>query len=222
MFEGFNSFTIQYFTELERNNSKIFFRENMDLFNEGIKEPLEQLYYELSNFIMSYDPDLTTEKRRCISSPYNDARFCTGKPIKEYFYIRFRISQSLQNKNNILGLFFDASKSRYKYGINIYNLNTHGMSLVRNAILDDRNKAEKLIRRTNKIEGMQVYGTEYLKDHYLEESDVLKTWLNKKNICFMHCADINNIFFDRQLYNIIVNDFIKLKGVYFFLKKALS
>ena len=97
----------------------------MDLFNEGIKEPLEQLYYELSNFIMSYDPDLTTEKRRCMSSPYNDARFCTGKPIKEYFYIRFRISQSLQNKNNILGLFFDASKSRYKYGINIYNLNTH-------------------------------------------------------------------------------------------------
>lgn len=88
----------------------------MDLFNEGIKEPLEQLYYELSNFIMSYDPDLTTEKRRCISSPYNDARFCTGKPIKEYFYIRFRISQSLQNKNNILGLFLMHQKADINTG----------------------------------------------------------------------------------------------------------
>ena len=119
--EGFNLFVKEVLqADIKFSDNFVVEREkeNMDLFNEGIKEPLEQLYYELSNFIMSYDPDLTTEKRRCISSPYNDARFCTGKPIKEYFYIRFRISQSLQNKNNILGLFFDASKSRYKYGIN--------------------------------------------------------------------------------------------------------
>ncbi len=90
MFQGFNESTIRYYEAIRKENSKEVHNENKQEFLEGVKYPLEDLYFELFNYFSRFDSDLLSDKRRCISSAYNDARFCREAPIKEYFYIRFK------------------------------------------------------------------------------------------------------------------------------------
>lgn len=50
MFEGFNDSTIKYFELMEQQNDKDVFKRNQLLYEEGIKIPCEQLFYELAVF----------------------------------------------------------------------------------------------------------------------------------------------------------------------------
>ena len=159
MFEGFNESTIRYYQAIGRNNCKNTHQENEMLYLEGVKYPLEELYYELYGYFSKVDSDLLSNKRRCISSAYNDARFCSDAPIKEYFYIRFRLDTV--NKKNALGFFFDASLTGYKFGLNIYNLDTRGMEKIRDYILDNKHYAKEVIEKFNKAGLLEVRGEKY-------------------------------------------------------------
>ncbi|MDE7340389.1 MAG: hypothetical protein K2N80_07480 [Lachnospiraceae bacterium] len=61
----------------EKDNCKRTHQENAGLYLDGVKYPLEELYYELYSYFSKIDSDLLSNKRRCISSAYNDARFCS-------------------------------------------------------------------------------------------------------------------------------------------------
>ena len=104
MFQGFNESTIKYYKAIRKENCKKVYLENQQLYLEGVKIPLDELYFELYNYFNGVDRDLLSNRRRCISSAYNDARFCCGTPIKEYFYIRFKLSKV--NKKKRIGSFF--------------------------------------------------------------------------------------------------------------------
>ncbi len=220
MFDGFNGSTIKYFELMERKNDKQSFKENELLFMEGIQQPLEELFYELSNFFSNMDFDLSINKRRCISSPYNDARFCGNRPIKEYIYIRFKVNR--RSKENTIGFFFDASKTNFKYGLNIYDLNSQGMELIRNKILDNRKQAKSLINQFNEKRTMQLAGKTYVKDNFPNEDIVLKNWLNMRTISFYHKEEINPVFFNNALLEDMINAYDNMKKIYFFVKDALN
>jgi uncharacterized protein (DUF2461 family) len=93
MFQGFNEYTTRYYEAIRKENCKNVHKENERLYLEGVKYPLEELYFELYNYFDRVDDDLLSNKRKCISSAYNDARFCREAPIKEYFYIRFKLDK---------------------------------------------------------------------------------------------------------------------------------
>ena len=86
MFQGFNEATIKYYEAIRRENSRSNYKTYESLYFEGVKQPLEELYYELFNYFSNVDNALLGSKRRCISSAYNDARFCREEPIKEYLF----------------------------------------------------------------------------------------------------------------------------------------
>ena len=94
MFQGFNESTIMYYKAIHKENSKKVYQDNEQLYLEGVKFPLDELYFELYNYFNGIDRDLLSNRRRCVSSAYNDARFCCETPIKEYFYIRFKLYKS--------------------------------------------------------------------------------------------------------------------------------
>ena len=85
MFSGFNDSTIKYFVLIECQNDKYTFKNNHTLYEEGIKQPCEHLFDELASFLTCLDNNLILNKRICISSPYNDARFCAGTPMSSTF-----------------------------------------------------------------------------------------------------------------------------------------
>lgn len=220
MFHGFNESTRKYYEAIRKENSKIVHKENEVLYMEGVKQPLEELYFELYHYFSEFDRDLLGSKRRCISSAYNDARFCNGTPIKEYCYVRFKLDSA--DKKNALGFFFDASLDGYRYGLNIYNMDAKGMGKIRDYILDNRNFATDLIQKFSASGLLEVCGDMYKRPRYPDEYGVLQSWLEHKRISFMQEAALNPQFFDRALLDGICASFDSVREVYFMLKEALS
>ena len=85
MFQGFNESTIMYYKAIHKENSKKVYQDNEQLYLEGVKFPLDELYFELYNYINGVDRDLLSNRRRCISSAYNDARFLLWNTYKGIF-----------------------------------------------------------------------------------------------------------------------------------------
>lgn len=220
MFEGFNESTIGYYQAIRKGNCKKTHRENEVLYLEGVKYPLEELYYELYSYFSKVDSDLLSNKRRCISSAYNDARFCSDAPIKEYFYIRFKLDTV--NKKNALGFFFDASLAGYKFGLNIYNLDARGMEKIRDYILDNKHYAKEVIEKFNKAGLLEVRGEKYKRAYYLEEDTVLQEWLERKKISFVYEDELGSAFYGRDMLEYFLAAFDSVQDVYFMLREALS
>ncbi len=220
MFCGFNEETIQYWEKLRVQNDKKVFLENQDLYKNGIKEPLEELYFELQNFFGKLDFDIGINKRSCISSPYNDARFCNGNPMKEYVYVRFKVLKA--QKDNTVGFFFDASEGCFRYGLQIYHLNARGMERIRSKLLEDRRKSQKIIEDFEASDVMKVCGIKYKKPYYEDEKEPLKKWLNMRTISFEHEEALNETFFSRKLLEEMLLAFREAQDVYFMIKDALK
>ena len=219
MFEGFNTSTIDYYQAIRKNNCKNAHQENEMLYRAGVKYPLEELYYELYHYFCKVDSDLLNNKRRCISSAYNDARFCRDAPIKEYFYIRFKLDTV--NKKNAPGFFSDASLAGYKLGLNLYDLNAGGMEKIRDYILDNKHYAKEVIERFNRAGLLEVQGEKYKRACYSEEDTLLQEWLERRRISFVHEDQLGTAFFGRELLDGILAAYDSVRDVYFMLKEAL-
>lgn len=219
MFQGFYPSTLKYYEAIRKDNCKNTHKENEMLYLEGVKEPLEEMYFELYHYFGSLDSDLLSNQRRCISSAYNDARFCREAPIKEYFYIRFKLNQP--DKKNALGFFFDASLDGYRYGLNIYHPNGRGMEKIRDNILDNQYSAKEIIRRFHTTGLLEMRGEKYKKLYYPQEDAVLRDWLERKSISLLHEECIGDIFYRRELLERMLAAFDSAKEVYFMLKESL-
>ena len=220
MFQGFNNSTIEYFQAIQKENSKNIFLENSAHYLDGVKYPLEELYYELYSYFSRLDTDLLNSKRRCISSAYNDARFCSGSPMKEYFYIRFKLNRA--DKKNEPGFFFDASLYGYKFGLNIYHLNAGGMEKIRRYLLCNKRSATRIIEEFNRADLLKVCGEKYVKNCYQNEDRTLQEWLNCKSLSYIHEESLNHKFYDREILNTVLLAFDSTKNVYKMLKEALA
>ena len=219
MFQGFNESTIKYYEAIRRENNKNTHKDNEMLYLEGVKYPLEELYFELYHYFSRIDSDLLNNKRKCISSAYNDARFCNGAPVKEYFYIRFRLDKT--NKKNAPGFYFDASLDGYRYGLNIYNPDAGGMNKIREYILANQRLAKRVIAKFNQAGLLEIQGEKYKKAYYPGEDIVLQEWLERKRISFIHAEELNAVFYERELSERILSAFDSAKEVYSMLKNAL-
>lgn len=220
MFQGFNEITIRYYEAVRKENSRAVHKENELLYLEGVKQPLEELYFELYNYFSRLDSDLLSNKRRCISSAYNDARFCSETPIKEYCYIRFKLPGT--DGKNAPGFFYDASLDGYKYGLNIYNMDARGMGKIRNYLLDNRNSSIDIVQNFNAAGLLEVRGEMYKKPVCPDENSVLRPWLEHKRISFIMEEQLNPQFFERELLDVIRSSFDSATDVYFLLKGALQ
>ncbi len=219
MFQGFNKDTITYYETIRRDNSRIAHKENETLYLEGVKYPLEEMYYELYNYFNRLDNCLLSNKRRCISSAYNDARFSKENPIKEYFYLRFKLEKA--DNKNVLGFFLDAALDGYRYGLNIYHMDAKGMERIRDVILDNKHYATETIQKFNTCGLLELQGERFKKDNYPKESAVLREWLERKRISLYHEENINSSFFNREIIDQMFSAFDSVKDIYFMLKEAL-
>lgn len=220
MFQGFNEDTMRYFRGIGEENSRASFRKYAEQYENGVKTPLYELYYELSNFIKRLDDDIVCREGRCMSSPYNDARFCQNAPIKEYMYLRFKLLKG--EKENVPGFFFDASEQRVRYGLRIYDLNGAGMEKLRCALLADRRKSAALLEALKRNAQIAVVGDFYKRDHYEKEPPELKEILNRKRVEFICENPVTPLFFERELLQEITVCWESLSDMYGLLKRALG
>ena len=219
MFRGFNEATIKYYEAIRRENSKSNYKANEQYYFEGIKEPLEELYYELFNYFGEVDSQLLSSKRRCISSAYNDARFSKEEPIKEYFYIRFKLDKG--NKKSMPGFFLDASLDGYRYGMSIYKPETKNMESIRDYFGDNKYSATEAVQKWRQEGLLELQGELYKKEHYPEADPVLKPLLERKRLVFVKESGLNDAFFCRKLLEDMLASYDSVLDIYQLMKEAL-
>lgn len=219
MFQGFNDSTIKYFEAIQRENSKINYKANEQYFFEGVKEPLEELYYELFQYFGTIDAQLLSSKRRCVSSAYNDARFCREEPIKEYFYIRFKLDKG--GRKSMPGFFLDASLEGYRCGMSIYKPEPKDMEKIREYFLDNKYSAIEAVQKFTTAGLLELQGESYKKVHYPEADDVLKPILERKRLAFVKESALNDTFFSRNLLDTMLAAYDSVADIYQLMKEAL-
>lgn len=219
MFQGFNESTIKYFEAIRQENSKSNYKANEQYYFEGVKEPLEELYYELFHYFGTVDSQLLGSKRRCISSAYNDARFSKEEPIKEYFYIRFKLDKG--GKNSMPGFFLDASLEGYRYGMSIYKPESKDMEKIREYFLDNKYSAVDAVQKFTAAGLLELQGDLYKRDNYPDADPVLKPLLERKRLAFVKESALEETFFSRNLLNSMVAAYDSVADIYQLMKEAL-
>lgn len=219
MFRGFNEATIKYYEAIRRENSKSNYKANEQYYFEGIKEPLEELYYELFNYFGEVDSQLLSSKRCCISSAYNDARFSKEEPVKEYFYIRFKLDKG--NKKSMPGFYLDASLDGYRYGMSIYKPETKDMENIREYFLDNKYSAIEAVQKWRQASLLELQGEHYKKEHYPEADPVLKLLLERKRLAFVWEGALDKNFFNRTLLDNMLAAYDSVADIYHLMKEAL-
>ena len=219
MFQGFNEATIKYYEAIRRENSKSNYKAYEQYYFEGVKEPLEELYYELFNYFSGVDSALLGSKRRCVSSAYNDARFCREEPIKEYLYIRFKLDKG--NKKSAPGFFLDASLEGYRYGMSIYKPESKDMEKIREYFLDNKYSAMDAVQKFNEARLLELQGDVYKRDNYPEADPVLKPLLERKRPAFVKESGLNDTFFCRKLLEDMLAAYDSVRDIYQLMKEAL-
>lgn len=220
MFQGFNESTIKYFEAIRKENSRSNYKEHETLYFEGVKEPLEELYHELFNYFGEIDSRLLSSKRRCISSAYNDARFSKEEPIKEYFYIRFKLDKG--GKKSMPGFFLDASLEGYRYGMSIYKPESKDMEKIREYFLDNKYSAIDAVQRFRKAGLLELQGELYKKDHYPEADLLLKPLLERKRMAFVWEGALDEVFFSRRLLENMLVAYDSVRDIYQLMKEAVK
>ena len=219
MFQGFNEATIKYLEAIKKENSKSKYKEHESLYFEGVKEPLEELYYELFNYFGTIDSQLLSSKRRCISSAYNDARFSREEPVKEYFYIRFKLDKG--GKKSMPGFFLDASLEGYRYGMSIYKPEAKDMENIREYFLDNKYSAIEAVQKFEQAGLLELQGESYRKERYPEADVLLKPLLEQKRLAFVKESGLDEVFFSRRLLECMLTAYDSVTDIYYLMKEAL-
>lgn len=219
MFQGFNESTIKYFEAIRRENSKSNCKANEQYYFEGVKEPLEELYYELFTYFGNVDSRLLSSKRRCVSSAYNDARFCHEEPIKEYLYIRFKLDKG--DKKSGPGFFLDASLEGYRYGMSIYKPEPKDMEKIREYFLDNKYSAIDAVQKFTNAGLLELQGDLYKRDNYPEADPVIKPLLKRKRLAFVKESALDEMFFNRSLLENMLAAYDSVTDIYQLMKEAL-
>lgn len=219
MFQGFNEATIKYFEAIRKENSRSNYKANESLYFEGVKQPLEELYYELFNHFGTVDGQLLSSKRRCISSAYNDARFSKEEPVKEYFYIRFKLDKG--GKKSMPGFFLDASLEGYRYGMSIYKPEPKDMEKIREYFLDNKYSAIDAVQKFRKADLLELQGDVYKKLRYPEADPVLQPLLERKRLAFVWEGALDEAFFSRKLSDNMRAAYDSVTDIYRLMKEAL-
>jgi uncharacterized protein (DUF2461 family) len=212
----FSVSTISFFENITINNSKHYFEEHKTEYELFVKTPLIELYYDLLNTINDIDNEIELKLQRCISTPYTDSRFMRKTPIKEYMYLRFKLSRN--RKTDIPGFFFDASIETIRFGLKIYNTTAIGMEKIRLGLLNDVSYSNKCIKKLEK-NGLKIIDCEkFKKDHYPEIREPLKSWLNSRDIKIYWLLSDYSTFFRPELKDEISHTFRQLAPIYNLLK----
>lgn len=214
--------TINFLVENKMNNSKIWFTDHKDEFNEFVIQPLAQLVSSLTPTIHQIDSkiDCTPKVGKCISRIYRDTRFSKDKSLyRDVMWIVFMQEKKLYNGN--CGFFFELSPNGFRYGCGYYQAPIQVMDNMRK-LIDKKDisfdKAQQCYEQLNKE--FHIYGELYKKTKYKGKDEIIRHWYDRRDIGFIRESTDVEFLFSNKLLKQLSTDFMKLKDIYDFLYKA--
>lgn len=214
----FTSKTPEFIFENHSHDSKEWFQQHKSDYEKYVKEPFKEFLEQIEPYISEIDGEISCDPKR-ISRIYRDARYAKGKSIfRDYVWYTF--SRTRENNTSLPAFYFSVSPGGFDYGCGYYYTTTPTLVAMRKLILSGD---YSFVAAKEAYEGQDIFslgGDLYKKDHYPEQPDENKIWLNRKNI-FLFCESNDfKTLYSKNLAKKIGEDFKRIAPVYNFFMKA--
>lgn len=132
-FPGFPAEGIQFFRGLARNNNRDWFLPRKSIFEEKVKQPMQELVSALNASLMDYAPEYVTDPGKAVYRFYRDTRFSKDKtPYKQQIAASFR-RRGLERHEGA-GFYFSVSHKEVAVGGGVYMPAPETLLAIRNHI----------------------------------------------------------------------------------------
>ncbi len=219
-------FTPETFTFLVENrlhNSKEWFQEHKPQMQEVVIEPLAELVTRLTPTMEAIDPKFICQPKvgKCISRIHRDVRFSKDKSLyRDIMWVSF--SRERSSTTGHPGFFFEISPAQYRYGCGYCLDNTKTMQSLRRLILNSDQAFQEAFAAVEKQSHFGLEGDMYKKSRHPDATEVLRPWLDRKNICFIHNSNDFERLYRQDFAQELAEAFTLLTPVYHFLLKAFE
>lgn len=158
-FSGFPKAGVQFLKDLAKNNDKVWFNKNKDIYTAKLFQPAQEFVMAIGKRLEKIAPDIHADPRtdKSIFRIYRDTRFSTDKsPYKTHLGI-FMWEGDLP-KMECSGFYFHLEPPNLFLGCGIYRLPKPLLNVFRKSIVDKKSgpalaEAIKKVSKKSKISG---------------------------------------------------------------------
>ncbi|MFZ1730997.1 MAG: DUF2461 domain-containing protein [Bacteroidota bacterium] len=132
-FSGFPADTLRFLRELKKNNTREWFAENKDRYEQNVKEPMQMLLGGLAARLFMVDPEIVIEPKKAMYRIYRDVRFSSDKsPYKIWIAAAFTF-RGFDRKNDA-AFYFHITPEELGIGGGLYAPQGDRLKNIRKAI----------------------------------------------------------------------------------------
>lgn len=219
MAELFSQKTIDFLIENRLQNSKEWFEERREQYNEFVISPLVSLTEKLTPVLLDIDDQLICSPKvgGSVSRIWRDARFSKDKSLfRDTMWCMF-----IRQKNvGLPEFFFVISPDSFLYGGGYYSAGAASMDSVRKLILSNDKDFKNALSVYENQDVFQLVGDIYKRSRHPDSPEKLKNWLDRKTICFLRESNDFDLLYSDKLSSIVADGYKTLAPIYNFLIKA--
>ena len=217
-FNGFSRKTLDFLVENRIQNSKVWFEEHRQEYNEAVLTPLRELVTALTPTMLDIDPLFTVEPsvNKTIARIYRDVRFSRDKSLyRDEMWITF-----MRNKRfwqGLPGYYFVFGPDSFIWGVGYYEAPRDLMETYR-TMIGNRDKAFKTVLSAyEKQDIFKIDGERYKRSKSPAEPENIRAWLDLKTINFGTSSKDFDLLFSPELAGLLAGHFRLLMPMYEFI-----
>ncbi|HOO27723.1 MAG TPA: DUF2461 domain-containing protein [Lachnospiraceae bacterium] len=219
----FSKDTLYFLQEVHQQNSKEWFGDNKDWYNEALITPLKNFVLFLSETMSGIDGEfeLMPGINKTISRINRDTRFSKDKSLyKDRMWVTFK--KAGKDKTDYPAYFFEISPYSFRYGMGFFSASSGSMKSLRALMQKKEKQFGKIVSAIEKKGIFQVEGEIYKKNMFCDRPSELQKWYNRKNIYLVYNGENVGELFQEDFMEHIKEDFISLTDLYLFFVEAMT
>lgn len=220
VFKGFSRETFEFLSNLQLNNSKVWFEAHKQDYQEYLLRPLQDLVTDLSGSMLGIDHSFETSPRinKTISRIYRDIRFSSDKaPYKTCMWITFK--RPALNWKDAPAYFLEICPDSYRYGMGFFCASTDTMASLRELIDQEPEEFLQEISFYAKQKVFSLEGNKYKRILDRTKPEELLDWYQRKNLYLVSNRKVDERLLSRDLVDDLTSNFGLLAPFYHFLRK---
>ena len=211
-------FSEQSFDFLMENrfmNSKEWFHEHKNIYDEHVLKPLTELAIEMGPTMEMLDPAIVTTPKinKVLSRIYRDTRFSKDKSLfRESVWLSFK--KDKKEFRHYPEFFVVMTPQMLMYGCGYYYMKPE---TVKALIEEDHPSFRKALKAYESQNVFTLDGDMYKRTKYPEYPENIRNWLDRKTVCFTRYSTDFSLVFSDKLGKTLCKDLVLMKDVYDFL-----
>lgn len=214
----FSAQTFDFLMENRFMNSKEWFHEHKNIYDEHVLKPLTELAIKIAPTIESMDPTIITIPKinKVLSRIYRDTRFSKDKSLfRESMWLSYK--KDKKEFPHYPEFFVVLTPQRLLYGCGYYYMKPETVKAMRELIEENHPVWQKALKAYEKQNVFTLEGDAYKRSKYPDYPENIRNWLDRKEVCCTHYTTDFDLVFSDKLADKICEDLVLMKDVYDFL-----